>query len=176
MTNCRPGWRAASSIARFGKTAQKESPCARWIRMPDRGSLWLLPSGPDQIRNISSPEPIERARRAGDILPHFGCTSRESFFPQQRRDENRRDEKGIAAQRVGDTCTRVLGVATRRTRSDASTAPSPCAKPYFASTAAMRSQASINTERGLGTHMRWKNSPPSGSKLRPSCKMTFASS
>ena len=126
---------------------------------------------PDQIRNISSPEPIERARRAGDILPHFGCTSRESFFPQQRR-----DEKGIAAQRVGDTCTRVLGVATRRTRSDASTAPSPCAKPYFASTAAIRSQASINTERGLGTHMRWKNSPPSGSKLRPSCKMTLASS
>ena len=54
--------------------------------------------------------------------------------------------------------------------------PSPCTKPYFASTAAMRSQASINTERGLGTHMRWKNSPPSGSKLRPSCKMTLASS
>lgn len=57
-------WRAASSIARFGKTAQKESPCARWIRMPDRGSLWLLPSGPDQIRNMSSSEPIERARRS----------------------------------------------------------------------------------------------------------------
>lgn len=151
--------------------SHKNAPCAQWERVPGRGSLWLLPSGPDQIRNISSPEPIERARRAGDILPHFGCTSRESFFPQQRR-----DEKGIAAQRVGDTCTRVLGVATRRTSSDASTAPSPCAKPYFASTAAMRSQASINTERGLGTHMRWKNSPPSGSKLRPSCKMTLASS
>lgn len=45
-----------------------------------------------------------------------------------------------------------------------------------ASTAAMRSHASISTERGLGTHMRWKNSPPSGSKLRPSCRMTFASS
>ena len=28
-----------------------------------RGSLWLLPPGPDQVRNISSPEPIERARR-----------------------------------------------------------------------------------------------------------------
>ena len=37
---------------------------ARWIRMPDRGSLWLLPSGPDQIRNMSSSEPIERARRS----------------------------------------------------------------------------------------------------------------
>ena len=36
----------------------------RWIRMPDRGSLWLLPSGPDQIRNMSSSEPIERARRS----------------------------------------------------------------------------------------------------------------
>lgn len=42
----------------------KKRPCARWIRMPDRGSLWLLPSGPDQIRNISSSEPIERARRS----------------------------------------------------------------------------------------------------------------
>lgn len=41
----------------------KKRPCARWIRMPDRGSLWLLPSGPDQIRNMSSSEPIERARR-----------------------------------------------------------------------------------------------------------------
>ena len=37
---------------------------ARWIRMPDRGSLWLLPSGPDQIRNMSSSEPIEHARRS----------------------------------------------------------------------------------------------------------------
>lgn len=54
--------------------------------------------------------------------------------------------------------------------------PSLGAGPYSASTATMRSQASINTERGLGTHMRWKNSPPSGSKLRPSCKMTLASS
>ncbi len=42
----------------------KKRPCARWIRMPDRGSLWLLPSGPDQIRNMSSSEPIERARRS----------------------------------------------------------------------------------------------------------------
>ena len=45
-------------------TAPKKRPCARWIRMPDRGSLWLLPSGPDQIRNMSSSEPIERARRS----------------------------------------------------------------------------------------------------------------
>lgn len=42
----------------------KKRPCARWIRMPNRGSLWLLPSGPDQIRNMSSSEPIERARRS----------------------------------------------------------------------------------------------------------------
>ena len=42
----------------------KKRPCVRWIRMPDRGSLWLLPSGPDQIRNMSSSEPIERARRS----------------------------------------------------------------------------------------------------------------
>ena len=165
------GQTAPAEQCRGSSFSHKNAPCAQWERVPVRGSLWLLPSGPDQIRNISSPEPIERARRVGDILPHFGCTSRESFFPQQPR-----GEKGIAAQRGGDTCTRAFGVATRRTRSDASSAPSPCAKPYFASTAAMRSQASINTERGLGTHMRWKNSPPSGSKLRPSCKMTLASS
>lgn len=36
--------------------------CSRWIRVPVRGSLWLLPPGPDQVRNISSPEPIERTR------------------------------------------------------------------------------------------------------------------
>lgn len=42
----------------------KKRPCVRWIRMPGRGSLWLLPSGPDQIRNMSSSEPIERARRS----------------------------------------------------------------------------------------------------------------
>lgn len=47
-----------------GGRGTKKRPCARWIRMPDRGSLWLLPSGPDQIRNMSSSEPIERARRS----------------------------------------------------------------------------------------------------------------
>ena len=47
-----------------GSRGTKKRPCARWIRMPDRGSLWLLPSGPDQIRNMSSSEPIERARRS----------------------------------------------------------------------------------------------------------------
>ena len=35
---------------------------AGWERVPARGSLWLLPPGPDQVRNIASPEPIQRAR------------------------------------------------------------------------------------------------------------------
>ena len=43
--------------------AQKCAPWARWIRVPVRDPLWLLPSGPDQVRSMSSPEPIERARR-----------------------------------------------------------------------------------------------------------------
>ena len=47
-----------------GSRGTKKRLRARWIRMPDRGSLWLLPSGPDQIRNMSSSEPIERARRS----------------------------------------------------------------------------------------------------------------
>ena len=44
--------------------SNKNAQCVGWIRMPVRGSLWLLPSGPDQIRNISSSEPIEHARRS----------------------------------------------------------------------------------------------------------------
>lgn len=50
-----PAWQRAPHT----KSAQR----ARWIRVPGRGSLWLLPPGPDQVRNISSPEPIERAGR-----------------------------------------------------------------------------------------------------------------
>lgn len=41
--------------------------CIRWERAPARGSLWLLPPGPDQVRNSASPEPIE-------------CTSREEVY------------------------------------------------------------------------------------------------
>ena len=44
--------------------ATKNALRPRWIRVPGRGSLWLLPPGPDQVRNISSPEPIERAERS----------------------------------------------------------------------------------------------------------------
>ena len=55
---------APSAIALAGSRGTKKRLRTRWIRMPDRGSLWLLPSGPDQIRNMSSSEPIERARRS----------------------------------------------------------------------------------------------------------------
>ena len=54
-----PAWQCAP----YTRSLYKKRPCARWIRVPGRGSLWLLPPGPDQVRNISSPEPIERARR-----------------------------------------------------------------------------------------------------------------
>ena len=36
---------------------------ARWERTPARGPLWLLPSGPDQVRGVTSPAPAERANR-----------------------------------------------------------------------------------------------------------------
>ena len=51
-----------------GSLGMKKAVCTRWIRMPVRGSLWLLPPGPDQIRNMSSSEPIERARRCCYIV------------------------------------------------------------------------------------------------------------
>ena len=118
-----------------GPLGMKKAVCARWIRMPVRGSLWLLPPGPDQIRNISSSEPIERARRCCYIVA----------APPPR-----------------------VHIFTRGTRDGR--------KSYSASTRAMRSQASSNMVRGVGTHMRWKNSPQSGSKLPPSCSSTWASS
>jgi hypothetical protein len=34
---------------------------ARWERVPARGPLWLLPPGPDQVRGVASPAPIQRA-------------------------------------------------------------------------------------------------------------------
>ena len=53
------------AASRFGASSK----CARWERAPARGSLWLLPSGPDQVRNSTSPEPIEHTH--GLILyPH----------------------------------------------------------------------------------------------------------
>ena len=113
----------------------KKTACTRWIRMPVRGSLWLLPPGPDQIRNISSPEPIERTRRCCYIVA--APPLRVHIFMRGTRDEE---------------------------------------ESYSASTRAMRSQASSSMARGVGTHMRWKNSPPSGSKLLPSCSSTWASS
>lgn len=57
------GWSAPCPAVHSLHSIYKKRPCARWIRVPGRGSLWLLPPGPDQVRNISSPEPIERARR-----------------------------------------------------------------------------------------------------------------
>ena len=56
-------WRSRPVNTTDGRGIKKR-PCARRERMPVRGSLWLLPSGPDQIRNISSSEPLERAWRS----------------------------------------------------------------------------------------------------------------
>ena len=51
--------------------------CIRWERAPARGSLWLLPPGPDQVRNSASPEPIECTRdeevKRKGCLPQRGC-------------------------------------------------------------------------------------------------------
>lgn len=41
-----------------GSTGMKKRPCARWERVPGRGSLWLLPPGPDQVRTMAPPRPI----------------------------------------------------------------------------------------------------------------------
>ena len=47
----------------------RRTQCARWERAPARGSLWLLPSGPDQVRNSTSPEPIEHTHELILYLP-----------------------------------------------------------------------------------------------------------
>lgn len=42
------------------RAAPKSSPLSR---VPARGPLWLLPPGPDQVRDVTSPDPVEKARR-----------------------------------------------------------------------------------------------------------------
>lgn len=80
----------------------------RWIRMPDRGSLWLLPSGPDQIRNISSSEPIERARRSVYIT--CSCPA-EQDVP---RSKGKPHECTAAKKARSQVCDRAPSVASQR--------------------------------------------------------------
>ena len=43
---------------------------ARWERAPASDSLWLLPPGPDQVRGMASPAPIQHAQVIN--VPHGG--------------------------------------------------------------------------------------------------------
>lgn len=80
----------------------KKRPCARWIRMPDRGSLWLLPSGPDQIRNMSSSEPIERARRS----VYLTCSRPAGQVGRTHRMDSPHSSISLAAPAVQDRAAR----------------------------------------------------------------------
>lgn len=80
----------------------KKRPCARWIRMPDRGSLWLLPSGPDQIRNMSSSEPIERARRS----VYLTCSRPPRQVGRTHRMDSPHSSISLAASAVQDPTAR----------------------------------------------------------------------
>ena len=80
----------------------KKRPCARWIRMPDRGSLWLLPSGPDQIRNMSSSEPIERARRS----VYLTCSRPPRQVGRTHRMDSLHSSISLAAPTVQDRAAR----------------------------------------------------------------------
>lgn len=80
----------------------KKRPCARWIRMPDRGSLWLLPSGPDQIRNMSSSEPIERARRS----VYLTCSRPPRQVGRTHRMDSPHSSISLAAPAVQDRAAR----------------------------------------------------------------------
>lgn len=82
--------------------APKKRPCARWIRMPDRGSLWLLPSGPDQIRNMSSSEPIERARRS----VYLTCSRPPRQVGRTHRMDSPHSSISLAAPAVQDRAAR----------------------------------------------------------------------
>ena len=74
----------------------------RWIRMPDRGSLWLLPSGPDQIRNMSSSEPIERARRS----VYLTCSRPAGQVGRTHRMDSPHSSISLAAPAVQDRAAR----------------------------------------------------------------------
>lgn len=80
----------------------KKRPCVRWIRMPDRGSLWLLPSGPDQIRNMSSSEPIERAKHS----VYLTCSRPPRQVGRTHRMDSPHSCTSLAAPAVQDRATR----------------------------------------------------------------------
>ena len=85
-----------------GSRGTKKRLRARWIRMPDRGSLWLLPSGPDQIRNMSSSEPIERARRS----VYLTCSRPAGQVGRTHRMDSPHSSISLAAPAVQDRAAR----------------------------------------------------------------------
>ncbi len=85
-----------------GSRGTKKRLRTRWIRMPDRGSLWLLPSGPDQIRNISSSEPIERARRS----VYLTCSRPPRQVGRTHRMDSPHSSISLAAPAVQDRAAR----------------------------------------------------------------------
>ena len=62
---------------------------ARWERTPARGPLWLLPSGPDQVRGVTSPAPAERANRL--ILANPSPRDEAAQTAHQKRERSRAD-------------------------------------------------------------------------------------
>lgn len=85
-----------------GSRDTKNAPCARWERVPVRGSLWLLPSGPDQIRNMSSSEPIERARRS----VYLTCSRPAGQVGRTHRMDSPHSSISLAAPAVQDRAAR----------------------------------------------------------------------
>ena len=85
-----------------GSRGTKKRLRTRWIRMPDRGSLWLLPSGPDQIRNMSSSEPIERARRS----VYLTCSRPPRQVGRTHRMDSPHSSISLAAPAVQDRAAR----------------------------------------------------------------------
>ncbi len=62
---------------------------ARWERTPARGPLWLLPSGPDQVRGVTPPAPVERANRL--ILANPFPRDEAAQTAHQKRERSRAD-------------------------------------------------------------------------------------
>lgn len=85
-----------------GSRGTKKRLRTRWIRMPDRGPLWLLPSGPDQIRNMSSSEPIERARRS----VYLTCSRPPRQVGRTHRMDSPHSSISLAAPAVQDRAAR----------------------------------------------------------------------
>ena len=72
---------------------------ARWERAPASDSLWLLPPGPDQVRGMASPAPIQHAQ-----IPNVPYGGLPRFRDARRRAVMRKMDEGLRCNRRPPLC------------------------------------------------------------------------